>query len=362
MTEQTSAQTLETPPEDPRLALIEKLSNACAVSGGENEVRAIVLEEIKPFVDEYKVDAMGNVLATRKAKVENPLRVMIAAHMDEVGFMLVNKEENGLFSFETIGGVDPRQLVGKPVWVGRKHVPGVIGARPIHLTTREDRERAMPVDSLRIDLGPAGSDLANVGDRATFATSFRALGPSLWGKALDDRLGVASLIELVKTAPETIELLAAFTVQEELGLRGAKVAAYSLNPDLAFVLDCTPANDLPMWDGSENNTYNTRLDAGPAIYVADRVTISDPRLVRLVVQTGEAEGIPFQLRQPGGGGTDAGAIHKERMGIPSVSISVPGRYVHTAAAIARRADWENSIRLMQSALGRLDRSVLEMER
>lgn len=362
MTEPTSAQTPETPPEDPRLALIEKLSNACAVSGAENEVRAIVLEEIKPFVDEYKVDALGNLLATRKAKVENPLRVMIAAHMDEVGFMLVNKEENGLFCFETIGGVDPRQLVGKPVWVGRKHVPGVIGARPIHLTTREERDHTLPVDSLRIDLGPAGSELANVGDRATFATSFRELGPSLWGKALDDRLGVAALIELVKTAPETIELLAAFTVQEEVGLRGAKVAAYAFNPDLAFVLDCTPANDLPMWDGSENNTYNTRLDGGPAIYVADRVTLSDPRLVRLLVQTGEEEGIPFQIRQPGGGGTDAGAIHKERLGIPSVSISVPGRYVHTAAAIARRADWENSIRLMQSALGRLDRSVLEMER
>jgi tetrahedral aminopeptidase len=305
---------------------------------------------------------MGSVLVTRKAKVENPLRVMLAAHMDEVGFILTAKEENGLFNFEVVGGLDVRQLAGKAVLVGRKHVNGVIGARPIHLTTYEDRERTIPLDTLRIDLGPGGSDLAKPGDRATFATCFQALGPSLCGKALDDRLGVATLIELVKNAPENIELLAAFTVQEEVGARGAKVAAYAFNPDLAFVLDCTPANDLPTWDESENKSYNTRLDAGPAIYIADHSTISDPRLVRFLMQTADRHGIPFQVRQPGGGGTDAGAIHVQRMGIPAVSLSVPGRYIHSAAAIVRRADWEHSIELMQAALREVDRSVLGTDR
>jgi tetrahedral aminopeptidase len=173
------------------------------------------------------------------------------------------------------------------------------------------------VDSLRIDVGPGNSSKVKVGDRATFATRFSRTGASLRAKALDDRLGVATLIELVKNAPANIDLLAAFTVQEEVGLRGAKVAAYALEPDVAIALDSTPANDLPAWDGSENTRYNTRLGEGPAIYVADAATLSDPRLIRLLVETAQAAGIPYQIRQPGGGGTDAGAMHKQRAGIPT---------------------------------------------
>ena len=216
-------------------------------------------------------------------------------------------------------------MPGKPVLVGKDNLPGVIGAKPIHLTEEGETERKIPIDALRIDVGQGGSKV-KVGDRATFATRFRQLGPSLVGKALDNRLGVATLIELVKNPPANIELLAAFTVQEEIGLRGARVAAYAFNPDLAIALDSTPAVDLPIWDDSENTQYNTRLDAGPAIYIADIGTLSDPRLVRHLAQTGDELGIPYQFRQPGGGGTDAGAIHKVRSGIPTVSVSVPGRY------------------------------------
>jgi endoglucanase len=345
-----------------QIALLEKLSNAVAVSGNEHEVRAIVLEEVKPFASDIKVDALGNVLVTCKAKVEHPLRVMVAAHMDEVGFAIVDDDDKGLFTFATVGGIDVRQLPGRPVWMGKEHVPGVIGARPIHLTDAEERSRTIPLSALRIDLGPGGKSKAKVGDYGTFATTFQQVGPSLMGKALDDRLGVATLIELVKHAPETIELLAAFTVQEEIGLRGARVAAYAFNPDLAFVVDSTPAMDLPMWDGSENERYNTHLGAGPAIYIADTATLSDPRLIRHLVQTAEAEGISFQFRQPGGGGTDAGAIHRQRSGIPSVSVSVPGRYAHTAALVARTADWENTLKLLAAALRRLDANILKVER
>jgi len=161
---------------------------------------------------------------------------------------------------------------------------------------------------------------------------------------------VATLIELVKNAPQNIDLLAAFTVQEEVGLRGAGVAAYALDPDLAIALDSTPAQDLPTWDGSENTQYNARLGAGPAIYVADRGTLSDPRLVRHLIETAEAAGIPYQIRQPGGGGTDSGAMHKQRTGIPSVSVSVPARYNHTPAAIARLSDWKHTLGLVFLAL------------
>lgn len=345
-----------------QIQLLEKLSNAVSVSGDEGEVRSIVMEEIKEFADDIRVDALGNVLVTKKAKVSDPLRVMIAAHMDEVGFMLVDDEGEGLFKFEIVGGIDNRQLVGKPVMVGKEKLPGVIGAKPIHLTTADERKNPIPLDSLRIDMGPGNSKKCKVGDRATFATRFETWGPSLVGKALDDRLGVATLIELVKHTPENIELLAAFTVQEENGLRGARIAAYSMNPEVAFVLDSTPANDLPVWDEEENGRYNVKLNHGPAIYRLDAGTLSDPRLINHLVKVGDEFKIPYQFRQPGKGGTDAGAIHKQRGGIPSVSISVPGRYAHTAVLIARKADWENTMKLIFASLAKFNRDVLSVDR
>ena len=357
-----------------QIKLLERLCNACAISGDEGEVRAIVLEQVRTRAGEVTVDALGNVLATRLGQVGpgagskngKRLRVMLAAHMDEVGFMLTNDDGDGLFRFETVGGLDERQLVGKPVWVGRDHVPGVIGAKPIHLSTNEERKRAISLETLRIDIGPGGQAKVKAGDRATFATQFTRLGPSMRAKALDDRLGVATLIELVRRAPENIDLLAAFTVQEEVGLRGARVAAYAFDPDLAIAIDSTPALDLPPWDegdanGGESEYYNTRLDAGPAIYLADSSTLSDPRLARHLVETAEALKIPHQIRQPGGGGTDAGAIHLARAGIPSISVSVPGRYPHTAAGLARLSDWQNTFILLHAALARLPADILQVE-
>ncbi|MEN4010747.1 MAG: M42 family metallopeptidase [Bellilinea sp.] len=340
------------PIREAQIQLLERLSNAAAVSGDEREVRAIVQEEIQPFVDEVRVDALGNVLAVRRSNAANPLRVMLAAHMDEVGFIIV-EEEDGWLRFETVGGIDPRVLVGKPVLVGKERLPGVIGARPIHLTSADERKNALPVENLRIDLGPENGKKVKPGERAVFATRFRQSGASLVGKALDDRLGVATLIELLKNPPANVELLAAFTVQEEVGLRGARVAAYTLNPDLAIAVDATPANDLPHWDGEENTRYNTRSGAGAAIYVADAGTLSDPRLIRHLIRTAEQHGIPYQVRQPGGGGTDAGAIHKQRAGIPSVSVSVPVRYAHTPVLQARLLDWENTLALLYHGLDQL---------
>lgn len=347
--------------------LLRQLCNACAVSGDEREVRDIVLEQVRAHASEVKVDALGNVLVTRRGRSRKKrLRVMLAAHMDEIGFMLTHHDGDGIFRFETVGGVDVRQLPGKPVWVGQDHVPGVIGAKPIHLTTSSERKTVVSLDSLRIDIGLGGDSKIKVGDRATFATSFTRVGPSLRAKALDDRLGVATLIELVKHAPDNIDLLAAFTVQEEVGLRGAQVAAYSLNPDIGIAVDSTPAMDLPAWEGGseepENSYYNTRLDAGPAIYLADSSTLADPRLVRHLVNTAEAADIPYQFRQPGGGGTDAGAINRSRAGVPSISVSIPGRYLHTAAGIARLSDWQNTLTLLHTALSTMTPDLLAGER
>lgn len=343
-----------------QLKLLEKLCNAVSVSGDEGEVRQIILAEVRPLADQVKVDAIGNVLVTKNGTGRKRLRVMLDAHMDEVGFMLVGEDGEGIYRFEPVGGLDVRQLVGKPVLVGHAKIPGVIGARPIHLTTPEERQRKIPLDQLRIDIGPGGK--AKLGERATFATRFRRVGPSIFAKAIDNRIGCATLIELLRQAPPNVDLCLSFSVQEEIGLRGARVAAQYFNPDLAIAVDSTPANDLPTFDGSENIFYNTKLGLGPAIYTFDVGTLSDPRLTRLLVETGNAGAIPYQFRQPGGGGTDAGAIHKSLAGIPVVSVSVPGRYAHTSTLVSRLDDWKNTLALLGAALRRIGPGLLDAER
>jgi putative aminopeptidase FrvX len=265
--------------------------------------------------------------------------------------MIVADDGEGIYRFETVGGIDVRRLVGKQVLVGKERIPAVIGARPIHLLKADERTRKVPLDALRIDVGLAGR--AKVGDRAGFATKFRRVGPSIMAKSIDDRIGVATLIELFKQAPSNIDLCAAFSVQEEIGFRGAKVAAQYFHPDLAIAIDSTPANDLPLHDGSENIAYNTKLGLGPAIYVADGSTLHDPRLVRFLRETAEAERIPYQIRQPGGGGTDSGAIQRSLAGISTVSVSVPHRYTHSPISISRVEDWKNTINLIHAALKRI---------
>lgn len=347
------------------ITLLRELSNAVAVSGDEGAARKIVLEAIQGHADEIKVDALGNVLAVKKARTGGGRdRVLVTAHMDEVGLMITDIESDGALRFEAVGGIAPSVLLGKTVLVGAKRLPGLIGAAPVHLLSDDRRSSIIKANQMRLELGvtsgEAAKKLVKIGDRATFATELAEMGPSLRGKALDDRLGCATLIELLRGPAYAFELHAAFTVQEEVGLRGARVAGYAADPACAFVLDCTPAYDLPHADSEKDNTqYNARLGHGPAIYVADRATISDERLVRYLRQTAESAGLPYQYRQPGGGGTDAGAIHLSRGGVPSVSVSVPGRYLHTPATLVRASDWRDSIHLMRRALENWTPKVLK---
>ncbi len=234
--------------------------------------------------------------------------------------------------------------------MGKQRLPAIIGAKPIHLTEADERKNPLTLENLRIDLGPGGAGKAKPGDRVVFATEFHSNGFSFSGKALDDRLGIAILLTLLANLPENIDLLIAFTTQEEIGLRGARVAAFALNPQAAIVIDATPANDQPVWNDEENIGYNTRLGYGPALYIADGYTLSDPRLVRLFQDVAQKENIPYQIRQPGGGGTDAGSIHKQREGIPSVSISVPIRYAHTTWSLAWQEDIAGMIKLLHNVL------------
>ena len=339
-----------------QLKLLENLCNAIAVSGDEGEVRKIVLEEIKPHADEVRVDALGNVLAIKQGSGKKRVRVMLDAHMDEVGLFIVADDGEGIYRFETVGEIDVRHLVGKQVLVGKNRIPGVIGGKPVHLMDDDEAIHKVPLESLRIDLGLGGK--AKVGDRGGFATKFRRIGPSIMSKSIDNRIGVATLIELLKNAPANVDLCAAFVVQEEIGLRGAKVAAQYFQPDMAIAIDSTPANDLPVHDGCENTTYNTKLGLGPAIYIADGSTLHDPRLVRFLSDVGDVENIPYQFRQPGGGDTDSGAIQISLAGVPTVSVSVPHRYTHSPVSISRVDDWKDTIDLLHAALKNITSSLI----
>jgi endoglucanase len=349
----------------PDYTLLADLANAAAISGDEGAVRRLVLDAIRPHVDDVRVDTLGNVLAVKRAapRTRRPLRFMLAAHMDEVGLMVVDHDSDGSLRFEVVGGVSERGLLGQPVLVGARRLPGVIGVAPVHLLGEERRRQTVKASQMRIDIGAGSQDAARrlvpPGERAAFATEFLAQAGVLRGKALDDRLGCAALVALLQAGPYPVELHAAFTVQEEVGLRGARVAAYAIDPAAGLALDTTPAADLPGSRDRENTRYNARLGAGPVIYVADGHTVSDRRLVDHLIRVAERAGLPYQLRQPTAGGTDAAAIQRARGGVPVAALSTPARYLHTPAALARAADWENTLRLAQAALEQFTPQVLK---
>ena len=343
--------------------LLKKLSEAHGVSGHEKEVRAIIVEEIRGRVDAARVDAMGNLIARLKGTGESPLRVLLAAHMDEVGLMITQVEDGGLLHFAKVGGIDDRVLPARVVVIGERRVPGVIGIKPVHLTEKSERDQVAGWKQLAIDIGASSKSeaekLVQKGDLAVFAGDFRELAGagSRWrtvqGKAFDDRAGCAMLAELLKDR-YAFDVAAAFTVQEEVGLRGARVAAYAENPDFAVVLECTPANEVPT---KKDLSPSTRLAGGPAITLRDTSFIADPRLVALFSDTARDLGIAHQFKQPNIGGTDAGSIHRARGGVPTITIAVPARYIHTPAAIMDLNDFDATIALTREALRRLPAAV-----
>jgi endoglucanase len=310
-------------------------------------------------VDEVRVDTMGSVLAFKRGTGRRRMRVMLDAHMDEVGLMVVGHNGDGFLQVRTVGGIDPRLLPGALLRVGPKRIPGVIGVKPIHLLDGEEDKKAPRIEDLVVDVGAKGKDdaktLAPMGTYATFATSFRELGPTVRGKAFDDRAGCAVLIELLRGERFRFDLHAAFTVQEEVGLRGAQVAAYTIEPDCAFALEGTVADDIPK---EKDVSPTTELGKGPAITVMDRSFIADRRLVQLLTSTAEELGIPYQIKQPGVGGTDAGAIHRSREGVPSVTVAVPCRYIHSPVGLLSLDDFNNTVQLMRESLSRLTRRTL----
>lgn len=336
--------------------LLRELSQARGVSGQEAPIRTVIVDAIKDHVHEYRIDALGNLIALKRGTGTARRKVMVAAHMDEIGLMIVHIEREGWLRFRPVGGIDERVLPSKRVLIGEKGVHGVVGAKPIHLLDERSRQQVMRMEDLTIDIGASSREDAErqvtVGDYAVFDTAFVELGGSLRtvrGKAFDDRAGCAVLIELL-TGEYPFDLYAVFTVQEEVGLRGATVAAYAVGPDVAFVLEGTACDELPR-KGDVSSI--TQMGAGPAITVMDRSVICNPRLVKLLVDTAKVNSIPYQFKQPMVGGTDAGAIHRSQEGIPTAVVSVPVRYIHSPVSLLSLQDLENTIALMRAALNRV---------
>lgn len=329
---------------------LSELSQIPGVSGDEQAVRAFIAAAIREHVDRMWADSMGNLFAIKGEHLPGP-RVMLCAHMDEVGLIVNHIGDDGTLGFAAVGGIDPRVLPGVWVQVGPDRIPGVIGTKPPHLKSSSEREKPIEMDSLYIDIGADSADEAkqrvHLGAYASFWTDFETFGDGCAkGKAFDDRVGCHVLIETLRQ-PVRHPVLAAFTVQEELGLRGAQVAAYTLKPDAALVLEGTTCADLPSVDG---HGQSTRLGGGPALTVADRSAIAHPGLLRTLIDAAESAGTPYQLKRTTFGGTDAGAIQTSEVGIPVAVVSVPCRYIHSPVSMLQLNDVQAAIQLVRAFL------------
>lgn len=334
--------------------LLKTLSESSGVSGGEQEIRNIIRQQVSPHVEEAETDVLGNLIVRKKGEKEGPT-LMIVTHMDEVGMIVVGFEKSGLIKFSKVGGIDDRVLVSKVVQIGPQKIPGVIGAKAIHLQKPEERKKSIKIDDMYIDIGAGSREEAEkkvkLGDYISFSTRFEEIGDHCAkGKALDNRVGCAVLIEILKKQNYPYSFYGVFTVQEEVGMRGAGAAAYKIKPDLALVVEGTTAADVVE---VKKEGHVTTLGKGPALTIMDASVITHRGMVQFLKKLAEQNGIPYQIRRFTGAGTDAGRIALTREGVPSAVVSVPCRYIHNPAGILNLKDMENTVKLVDAFLKNL---------
>lgn len=335
--------------------MLELLKTLCALpgpSGEEDAVRAFLRAQAEPYADEIRTDPMGNLMVFRAGarKPEKPL--LVCAHMDEVGLIAKRATEDGMIKFGFVGGVDPRVVIGRQVKFG--DTVGVVGIKAVHLTKAAERRRMPEAKDLYIDIGASSKKaaLAKVapGDYGVFDSEPVEFGDGLLkAKAIDDRVGCAVMLELLKEKPAQ-DTWFAFTVQEETGLRGAATAAFALDPAFCLVLEGTTAADLAEAPGHKQVCA---LRRGPVLPFMDRTAIYDAALFSLLRDTARECGLPWQLKQMTSGGTDAGRIHKSRAGVRTVGLAAPVRYIHSPASVAAVCDVENMLALARAFLVKL---------
>ncbi|SNR88179.1 endoglucanase [Anaerovirgula multivorans] len=326
--------------------LLKKLTSAFGVSGCEREIRNVILEELKDTVDKVKVDRIGNIIAEKKTP-NSSYNVVITAHMDEVGFMVKGIEDSGLIRFISVGGIDSRILVSKIVLIGDARIPGVIGAKAVHMQKPTEREKALSYDDLYIDIGTKSKEetekKVTIGDYISFHSEYVEFGENrIKAKALDNRVGCNVIIDVLKRQLP-VNVTAVITVQEEIGLRGAEVAANQLEADLIIVLEGTTCSDVA---DIEPHFQVTTLDKGPAISIMDQTSIYQKKHIQSVIDTAKKYNIPWQYRRTTFGGNDAGKFHLAGTGTPCVSIAVPCRYIHSPVSVLSKNDVDNTKELV----------------
>ena len=332
------------------IEVLEKLSNTNGVTGREGEVRDLMKSFLKPYVDEIREDKLGNLIALKKGKTDAPT-VMLAAHMDEVGLMVKNIKKKGFLQFAKIGGIDDRVILAQKVIVhtDRGPLPGVIGSKPVHIQREEEKKKVIDSDKLFIDIGSRDKEEAEkmgvqVGDVVSFDTKFARIGNGVvLGKAFDDRVGCTVMVEILRRLKKVdSNVYAVGTIQEEVGLRGATIAAFQVASDIGIALDSTIAGDIP---GVAEGEATAKMGDGPVLTVADAGLIVHPKVLRLFVDSAKENNIPYQLETGIRGATDAARIALSREGVPSGVISVPARYIHSPAGIIDIDDVEKAVQL-----------------
>lgn len=336
-----------------RIELLEKICQTPGAPGFEKHIRDLIIETVTPLVDEVELDNLGNIYAIKRG-TENK-RVMIGAHMDEIGFIVTHIDDNGFIRFHTLGGFDPKTLTAQRVIIhGKEDIVGVMAAKPIHVMTQEERNKNPKTTDFFIDTGRSSQevkDLIQVGDPITRERSFIEMGDCVNSKSLDNRLAVFILIETLrslkdKTVP--FDVYGVFTVQEEVGIRGANVAALKIKPDFGFGIDTTVAYDLP---GAPEHEKITSLGKGAAIKIMDSSAICDYRMVAFMKKTADTNNIPWQPEILTAGGTDTAGIQRmTEGGSIAGAISIPTRHLHQVIEMAHKKDIQHTILLLKKCL------------
>jgi endoglucanase len=338
--------------------MLEKLSNACGIVGREEEVRGLMRKFLKPYVDEVREDKLGNVIGVKKGAKGAP-SVMLAGHMDEIGLLVKMITKEGFLQFAKMGGIDDRVLLAQKVMVHTEKGPihGIIGSKPPHIQKEDERKRVIPYDELFIDvgaesIGDAKKSGVKIGDCVEFDVKFAQMNKDIViGKAFDDRVGCAVMVEVLKQLQKTeCTVYAVGTVQEEVGCRGATTSAFGICPDVGLALDVTVAGDIP---GVKEVEAPSKLRNGPTILISDALHISHPKVLRLLTDVAEENKIPFQLETGLAGGTDAGRISLAKEGVPSCSICIATRYIHSATSLLSLSDVENTVKLTVAAIKKI---------
>ncbi len=330
---------------------LKALCQIRAVSGHEQEIRKALVEACHPLCSSVTIDRMGNVAAFKKGTQPGLPHVMLAAHMDEVGFIVTSATDEGLLRFRPVGGVDPRVVISKRVLAGDKAVPGVIGAMAIHLQTPEDRQKVLSYDSIYVDTGAKNKDEAladcPVGSYITFDSPYVAFGEGfVCARALDDRVGCLTLLRVLEDSyPGDVTCL--FTSEEEVGLRGATGGAFRVAPDMALILEGTTCNDL----GDVPETMQVcKAGEGVAVSFMDNASLAHRPLYEAILRTARENSIPHQIKRSVSGGNDSGAVQKAGAGVATCVLSVPCRYIHSPSSVVKESDVDAQYRLVHAFL------------